>query len=171
MPMRDAIRSWIEQQHADLERKSYYQLLGVASDASAPQIKSAYYKLAARLHPDLYGDLLDAETRQLLVSVYSRVVEASRVLGDGARRQQYDTQLTRGKLRWSAEEERTPVKDPETQIANPAARRLFRLGRTAAMSGDTKSAILNLKMALTTEPANPILKAELARIEAQIKKS
>jgi curved DNA-binding protein CbpA len=164
--VRAAIRNWIIDLHARLDQASYYQLLGVATDASEDQVKSAYYKLAARLHPDLYGDMLDEETRQKLVTLYSRVAEAHKILSDGAKRHQYDVQLKSGKLRFTKEDERPPVRDPEAQIASASAKKFFKLGRAAVIAGDQKSAILNLKMALSVEPASQIIKAELARAEA-----
>lgn len=165
---RAAIKAWIEQQHQELDRSSYYHLIGVPRDAAEPVIRDAYYRLVARLHPDLYVDTLDKETRAKLVSIYSRIVEAYRVLADGKKRSQYDRLLTQGKLRWSAEEERAP-RDPEAEITNPNAKRFFKLGRSALMAGDGKSAVMNLKFALSAEPASTVIKAELDKAEALLK--
>src|SRR5262245_36037616 len=116
---REAIRAWIEQQHAELDRSSYYHLLGVPRSAHEPQIRDAYYRLVARLHPDLYVNTLDMATRQKLITLYSRVVEGYRILADGAKRVQYDRLLAEGKLRWSTEDERAPRRDPEAELKNP----------------------------------------------------
>ncbi len=168
---RKAIKAWIEQQHAELERSSYYHLLQVPRDAHEPAIRTAYYALVARLHPDLYVNTLDAETRQKLVSIYSRVVEAYRVLADGQKREQYDRALAAGRMRWSPEEEKLSHtrRDPDAEIGNPNARRFFKLGRAALTSGDGKGAVMNLKLALSVEPQSTLIKAELARAEALLK--
>jgi curved DNA-binding protein CbpA len=165
---RAAISQWILQHHENLERVSYYQLLSVARDATAPQIRDAYYKLVARLHPDLYGTLLAPHTREQLVSIYSRIVEGYRVLSDGARREQYDRGLAAGRLRWSKEDERAPKRDPELEITNPNARRLYRLAKSSLMSGDARSAVFNLKLALSAEPTSTAVREELARAEAAV---
>jgi curved DNA-binding protein CbpA len=167
---RAAIRAWIEQQHQEMERSSYYHLLGVERETSEPQIRDAYYRLVARFHPDLYGDALEGETRNKLVSLYSRLVEAYRCLSDLQRRQKYDKQLAAGRVRFSAEDDRAP-RDPEAEIENPNARRFHRLGKAALMAGDARAAVNNLKLALSAEPASEYLREELARAEAMLKRN
>jgi DnaJ-class molecular chaperone len=61
-----------------------YKVLGVAKDASADQIKSAYRKLARGLHPDLHPDDKQAEDR------FKRVSAAYDLLSDPAKKARYD---------------------------------------------------------------------------------
>jgi|SoiMethySBSTD1v2_1073268.scaffolds.fasta_scaffold142599_2 curved DNA-binding protein CbpA len=167
---RQSIRSWIEQQFDELGQKSYYQLLGIERDADERQITTAYYAMVARFHPDLYGDaLLPPDVRSKLVTLYSRLVEGYRVLNEAGRRAQYGRMLERGRLRWSLEDERAPKRDVESEIENPNARRFFKLGRAALATGDGKSAIMNLKLALSCEPSSRPILEELARAEALYK--
>jgi molecular chaperone DnaJ len=65
----------------DYVEKDYYAALGVAKDASAADIKKAYRKLAAELHPDRNPG---GEER------FKEVSEAYDVLSDKAKRQEYD---------------------------------------------------------------------------------
>jgi DnaJ-class molecular chaperone len=167
---RQAIRAWIEQQHAELDQKSYYQLLDVERSASDNDIRIAYYHMVARFHPDLYGDILDADIRARLVTLYSRLVEGYRVLRDANKRQHYGKLLEQGKLRWTLEEERGGVRrDPDADVPNPNARRFFKLGKAALTTGDTKGAVVNFKLALSIEPDNPVILDELARANAALK--
>jgi molecular chaperone DnaJ len=69
-------REWIE--------KDFYKELGVASDASADEIKKAYRKLASSLHPDKNPGDNKAEER------FKAVSEANAVLSDPAKRKEYD---------------------------------------------------------------------------------
>jgi putative DNA primase/helicase len=63
----------------------YYEMLGVAPDASAEEVKSAYRKLARECHPDVSDDPAASERMKLLN-------EAHAVLGDQDRRAAYDEQ-------------------------------------------------------------------------------
>ena len=68
----------------DWATKDFYQVLGVAQDASAAEIKTAYRKLARANHPDSNpGD--DAKHEK-----FKAVAEAYDVLGDEAKRAKYD---------------------------------------------------------------------------------
>jgi molecular chaperone DnaJ len=61
----------------------YYELLGVARDASEDDIKKAYRKLAMQYHPDRNQDP-DAEAR------FKEIAEAYEVLRDSEKRSLYD---------------------------------------------------------------------------------
>ncbi len=66
-----------------MEFKDYYEIMGVARDASQDDIKRAYRKLARRYHPDV-SDEADAETR------FKEIGEAYEVLKDPEKRSAYD---------------------------------------------------------------------------------
>jgi curved DNA-binding protein len=66
-----------------MDFKDYYQTLGVARDASAGDIKTAYRKLARKFHPDLSKEP-DAEAR------FKALGEANEVLKDPEKRAAYD---------------------------------------------------------------------------------
>src|SRR5207344_324645 len=63
----------------------YYQILGVKKDATEDDIKSAYRKLARKLHPDLNPNDKDAHRK------FQQVNEANEVLSDPEKRKKYDT--------------------------------------------------------------------------------
>jgi molecular chaperone DnaJ len=65
--------------------RDYYDVLGVAADAGADEIKRAYRQLARRYHPDISGD-----DRGVAFVELSRAYE---VLNDPTRRRSYDATL------------------------------------------------------------------------------
>jgi curved DNA-binding protein len=67
----------------DVDFKDYYQILGVARDASQDEIQKAYRKLARKYHPDVNKEP-GAETR------FKELNEAAEVLKDPEKRAKYD---------------------------------------------------------------------------------
>jgi DnaJ-class molecular chaperone len=77
----------------------YYKALGVGASASAQELKKAYRKLAKEYHPDSTGGDKTKEAR------FKEISAAYEVLGDEAKRKQYDEireQLRSGRVRASA---------------------------------------------------------------------
>lgn len=66
------------------EKRDYYEVLGVAKDATADQIKSAYRKLAMKYHPDRNPDNPEAKEK------FTEISEAYEVLSNAEKRQAYD---------------------------------------------------------------------------------
>jgi molecular chaperone DnaJ len=71
-----AQREWFE--------KDYYQVLGVAADASPKEVTKAYRKLAREFHPDQNPGDAVAEER------FKEISAAYDVLGDEVKRKEYD---------------------------------------------------------------------------------
>ena len=66
-----------------MDYKDYYEIIGVAENATADEIKKAYRKLARDYHPDLNKD--EGATER-----FKELGEAYEVLKDPAKREEYD---------------------------------------------------------------------------------
>jgi molecular chaperone DnaJ len=64
--------------------KDFYQILGVAENASGDEVKKAYRRLAKKYHPDANPNDTEASER------FKEVSEAYSVLSDDQKRKQYD---------------------------------------------------------------------------------
>ena len=66
------------------QKRDYYEVLGVAKDASDEDIKKAYRKLAKKYHPDMNPGDKNAEAK------FKEASEAYAILSDPDKRRQYD---------------------------------------------------------------------------------
>lgn len=89
-----------------MRARTYYELLGVAPDASTTAIRKAYLRLAHQLHPDR-SPAADASAR------FAEVANAYSVLINPERRAVYDAQLGQGFT------EPAPIRLPRS-IVDPA---------------------------------------------------
>jgi len=168
-PAAEAVRTLVEQLFENLERVSYYTILGVSRTAAGVEIQEAFYQRAENLHPDRFYSLSDLELRNKIYEVYKRVAEAYRVLGTPQTRRDYDEGLRRGQVRLVRQErEGVNLKQPDEGIAHPQAKRFFRLGLDALRANDLKGAHLNFGFALSMEPGNEQIKARVAELEQKL---
>ena len=64
--------------------KSYYEILGVNTDAAEGDIKSAFRSLARKWHPDVAGNTKDVEMK------FKEITEAYATLSNSVKRKKYD---------------------------------------------------------------------------------
>lgn len=67
-----------------MDKRDYYEVLGVGKNASDAELKKAYHKLALKYHPDRNKDDAGAEAK------FKEAAEAYDVLKDPQKRAQYD---------------------------------------------------------------------------------
>lgn len=105
--------------------KTYYEILGIASNVSIDIIKSAYRKLVIKYHPDRNPGNKDAEKR------FIEINQAYEILSDTTLRNQYDLSLTAPKASRNATNfsQNINAQKPEIEI--------FYCNRTEIFSGET----------------------------------
>ena len=67
-----------------MSKRDFYEILGVAKNASEDDIKKAYRKLAIKYHPDKNPNDKSAEDK------FKEAAEAYEVLSNAEKRQRYD---------------------------------------------------------------------------------
>lgn len=70
--------------------KSYYAILGISSDATEDEIRSAYRRLAKEFHPDHYEGSS---------GIFREIQEAYAVLGNATRRHAYQQKIARAPIK------------------------------------------------------------------------
>ena len=166
----EQLTTFVAEVHPDLDLYSYYQLLEINERARPDEIRAAFYRQAARLHPDRFAGLDTGDVRAKLTAIYARVAEAYKVLSEPRRRAAYDAGLADGQLRYiEVEREKKGPQNPEDAVSRPETKKFLRMALTALRSGDLKGAHINFKFALTYEPQNAWLKQQLAGVEDQLR--
>jgi curved DNA-binding protein CbpA len=170
----DAIFGWV---HV-LDRLSYYELFGIASEASCDEVREAFCEFCDTFHPDRHVARPHDE-RQAVLKIFKRGTEAYVVLGDRALRARYDTQLT-------ASSDAIPQRLPFLPLSRPlsdasprtatledvsrslAARPFARRADELMGKGDLRQAKLQLVLANHRDPGNPGLESALRDLTAKL---
>ncbi len=105
--------------HKKLAQQNHFEVLGVDRNATAREIKKAYFTLAKRYHPDRhFGPPLN-EMKSELEALFNAIHEAHETLASPDRRKKYDQELAAGLQRQPAKK-RTGT-DKEVNSAAAAA--------------------------------------------------
>ncbi len=86
-----AFRAEVED-YKNSPRKTHYELLGVARDADTSVIRSAFFQLARRWHPDRLPESF-ADLRPTVTKAFAAMGEAHAVLSDDKKRAEYNRLL------------------------------------------------------------------------------
>ena len=101
--------------------QSHYEVLGVDRDVSAQSLKTIYYQLARRYHPDRFRKN-EASLVTRLESAFARVKQAYDTLRDDGLRSSYNTKLqARKKAEEFAPKATTAAPQPEPVVEGVAA--------------------------------------------------
>lgn len=133
-----------------------YQVLGVAPEVRTAEIKSTYFALAKRFHPDLFHKETGTEMHRRIQVAFTEIAHAYEILKDEGSREIYDFK-NRDKISASASGENTPkAKAPANSAEAQAtlAKESFDQGYSHLMDGDYEAALPLLARAVHMAPAN-----------------
>jgi tetratricopeptide (TPR) repeat protein len=138
--------------------ETLYEVLGVAPHVKAPEIKSTYFSLAKRFHPDLFHREAGTETHRRIQAAFTEIAHAYEILKDESSREIYDFK-NREKLS-AAASPASAANSPKTKSpANTAeaqetqAKEIFEHGYSCLMNGDYEEALPLLARAVQMSPA------------------
>jgi curved DNA-binding protein CbpA len=141
--------------HQDLPNQNYYQILGVSKDSSSGQIKKAYFRLARKYHPDLFGRDLPNQTIQKIDEVFDQITKAYQTLSNEDKRREYNHQME------------APPDEERKNIAKEAEKR-FRQGKTLFDQGRYEEALIFLEEAIRHSQEKASIFLLLALTQAKI---
>ena len=87
----EALRNEIDSLLPVLENVTHYEALGLGEDASATQIKKAYFQAAKKYHPDALARVGLDDVKSAAAQVFGRISEAFETLSDEDKRKAYDS--------------------------------------------------------------------------------
>ena len=177
---RARMRIEVETLHELLPELDYYRILQVERACAPDDVGNAFRRESRRLHPDRTSTLGDAAVAGKANDIYRLINEGYRVLKDPEQRARYDQLLAGGTLRMSddakdAAKNDKKADDPEAAATHPKSERYWKMALRDLKEKSYKAAVMNIKFALTFEPANETFKehlkvAEEALAEAEKKK-
>ncbi len=78
---------------SSLDHLNYYELLGIPPNAERSEIRSAYFSLSKKFHPDTYFLNDDTALKTKLSRIFSRLTVAYETLSGKSKRKQYDATI------------------------------------------------------------------------------
>lgn len=161
---------------ATIDGLDYFQVLNLPDNASGQQIRDAYYGLARALHPDKFFQINDDGTKEAVLKIYKRVVEAYMVLKDEKKRIKYHADVggpdRARKLRFNEEseaEQKEAAKLAVKVAKTPKGEQLYQTALLDMKKSQWDKAYKSIQAAVMFEPANAELKTLLADLDKKRK--
>jgi curved DNA-binding protein CbpA len=157
------------------EAVTLYEVLGVTPKTDVKEIKTAYFTLAKRFHPDLFHKESGTETHKRIQSAFTEIAHAYETLKDQSSRELYDYK-NREKLADPAAAKKSkaaaasaPVNTPEGQAA--LAKESFEQGYSRMMEEEYAEALPLLARAVHLAPDNARYRAFYGKLLSADEKS
>ena len=160
-----------------------YMILEIAAGAGVDVAQEAFHKIARLAHPDLHRTVLTPDELELVTTAYARAAAAYQAIRS---QRAPSPQTARAEQRPAAGPMTIPI--PSSPMSgkalavadappiNPAqamtgkALLYYRKAELALRRGDLTGALLQLKMAIASDPQSQFLRSALAEVSAEVKK-
>jgi len=155
-----AIEELIKSKLAVLDQHpDHYALIGIGREATAAQIRTAYFALARQLHPDRLSALGIGDDQRRAQRLFAELNTAFAILSDPARRAEYTSLLQRGGSAVVRAEQAKAEEMTQRVIDSEEA---FRKGESALRRDQIEMAIRELSRAIELNPEEADYHATLA---------
>lgn len=135
-----------------MDNYNYYQFFDLKQDCTIEDIKKNYIAMARKYHPDKFRNV-PSEIKNMAYEITKRANEAYSVLSHPNRKSIYDKMLSENKdlKRFDFRMKVAYEENPEDTVQNEQARRFAKLAKKAMDQNDYRSALTQLKMAMSME--------------------
>lgn len=163
-----------------------HQLLEIAPDAGLDVAQEAFHKIARMAHPDLHRTGLDPEDLELVTTAYAMIANAYQTYRTHVMATQRLPKIEVGTDPKTSEPRTAGAASTNPVPATPSGAPPVATGVAGAMSskaltyyrkaelclkrGDLRGAMLQLKMAIGTDPGSTFLRTALHEVEAEVLK-
>lgn len=156
-----------------VDELDYFEILKVAPQSTAADIRSAYFRESRVYHPDLYFAVDDDDTKEAVGKIYKRINEAYLCLRDERKRARYAQDVSGAdrarKLRYDENSEHEHRQAREQSLGQtPQGRRVFQQALLDLHAGRLQQAVQGLRMAVAFEPQNQFFKEKLDEVARQM---
>lgn len=160
-----------------------HEILELKPTASVEDAQAAFHKLAKIAHPDLHRNGMTPEELEQVTSAYAIAAGAYQTFRGQAMSTQRMKPLRPEDLAVGLAQPVAPgagpTSTPPTGIPNaPVDKQMnsraliyYRKAEIALRRGDFKGALLQLKMAIASDPGSAFLRTALAEVELELRKS
>ena len=156
-----------------------HTILELKPNSSIDDAQQAFYKIARIAHPDLHRNHMTPEELELVTSAYATAAGAYQEFrSQAASTQRMKPFKPEDLAAVNASPAAGPTSTPPSGIPtapvdkqmNSRALLYYRKAEIALRRGDFKGAILQIKMAIASDPASAFLRTALAEVETELRK-
>lgn len=165
-----------------MKKVAPHQLLEIAPDAGVDAAQEAFHKIARMAHPDLHRTGLDPEDLELVTTAYAMIANAYQSFRTHTmatqRLPKLDPTADPGAPVPPSQTGKVPLTPSgappvATGVAGAMSSKAliyYRKAELCLKRGDLRGAMLQLKMAIGTDPGSTFLRTALHEVEAEVRK-
>jgi hypothetical protein len=169
---------WAQRINNSAKTAQPHQLLEVEKDAGADAAQEAFHKIARMAHPDLHRNGLTPEELEHVVSAYAAGANAYQIYrsnlmgsGRGVKPIRLDDETSASAANVPATPSGAAPLGSAASAMSSRALIYYRKAELALKRGDLKGAVLQLKMAVASDPQSAFLRTALVEVETEVRKA